>query len=576
MKLFKRVIGVMTAKQRRRLVILFAMMLVGALLETIGTSLLLPFITVAMNPESVMENEKLRIVFEMFGFADTNSFLMFLVGVLICVYVGKNVYLYYQYYCQYRFIFDGQYETSRKLFREYIKRPYEFYLDASTPVVMRHIMSDVNGVYSLLQTMLQFLTEVIIFIALIILSLVVNPLMTSIMAVLLGAIILINKRVFGPILRRFGHEVQTNSALGTKWMMQAVNGIKETKVLNKEDFFAEQYEKSSKKLSEIQKKQNSMQNLPRLSVETVIMVGLLLLIGILLKSGNSLDEMLGSIAILAYVAIRIMPSANRLITAINSMAYYEPSLSAVEQIIKDSNKKELELIEKKEIVPMTFEKEVVLENITYAYPNTEKDILKSAGVTIPIGKSIGFVGPSGAGKSTAVDILLGLLKPQGGRVLVDGVDIESNMPGWYKKVGYVPQMIFMLDDTIRNNIAYGVAEEAISEEQIWYALKEAQLDEFVRSLPDGLDTGIGERGVRLSGGQRQRIGIARALYTDPEIMIFDEATSALDNDTEAAIMDAIERLHGRKTLLIIAHRLTTIEKCDAVYRVENQKFTKER
>lgn len=576
MKLFKRILAVLTSRQKKVLSVLFVMMLIGAILETVGTSLLLPFITVAMAPDSIQENETMALVFQIFGFESTNAFLLFLVFVLIGVYLGKNIYLYFLYYSQYKFIYDGQYETSRKLFREYLKRPYEFFLDASTPVMMRHIMSDVTGVYSLLLTMLQFMTEMIIFVALIIVSIVVNPVMTIIMGLLLGGIILVNKKLLGPILRKFGHQVQVNSALTTKWMMQAINGIKEAKVLNKEDYFAEQYEASSKSQSQIMKRQNSLQNLPRLSIETVIMVGLLALVGVLLLGGGSLNDMLGQIAVLAYVAMRIMPSANRLVSAINQMAYYEPSLTAVENIIQESNKKEAILIEKKEVVPMTFEKEVALEHITYAYPNTEKNILQDAGVTIPIGKSVGFVGPSGAGKSTAVDILLGLLKPQAGKVTVDGVDITTNMPGWYQKVGYVPQMIFMLDDTIRNNVAYGVEESCISDEQVWYALKEAQLDEFVRSLPEGLDTSIGERGVRLSGGQRQRIGIARAMYTDPQIMIFDEATSALDNDTEAAIMEAIERLHGRKTLLIIAHRLTTIEKCDAVYRVENQKFTKER
>ena len=251
----------------------------------------------------------------------------------------------------------------------------------------------------------------------------------------------------------------------------------------------------------------------------------------------------------------------------------------MEDIIICSHQKDVDtdiLFLKKEIEPMDFSKEVKLENITYRYPNTEVNILENASVSIPIGKSIGFIGPSGAGKSTTVDILLGLLEPQKGKVTVDGIDIRTNLPGWYARIGYVPQMIFMLDDTIRNNVAYGVDEKDIDEEQVWYALREAQMDEFVRGLPDGLDTSIGERGVRISGGQRQRLGIARALYTEPEIMIFDEATSALDNDTESAIMEAIERLHGKKTLVIIAHRLTTIEKCDAVYRVEELGFHKER
>lgn len=580
MKLMKRVIRILTDRQRMMLVLLLFMMLVGAGLETMGTSMLIPFITVAMEPGSIYDNKYLNYFYDLFGLTDTNGFLILLAIALSLIFVVKNVYLYFLYYAQYRFIYNGQFHTSRNLFKDYVRRPYEFYLDASTPVVMRHIMSDVNGSYNLLLTFLQLFTELFIFAALLALALVISPVMTLVMCLVLGGILLANKKLLGPVLRRFGHEVQVNSALTTKWIMQAVNGMKETKVLNKERYFVEQYEKSADRLNTIQKKQNSMQNIPRLLIETVCMCGILLIVAVFLAQGNNITDMLKQVGMLAAVAIKLMPSANKLSTYINNIAYYEPSLSAVEDIIIRSHEKDGEaeaLFSREErIEPVSFTKEVKLEGITYRYPNTETDILKNAEVSIPIGGSVGFIGPSGAGKSTTVDILLGLLHPQKGRVTVDGVDIKTNLPGWYAKIGYVPQMIFMLDDTIRNNVAYGVEEKEIDEAQVWYALKEAQMDEFVRGLPAGLDTSIGERGVRISGGQRQRLGIARALYTSPEIMIFDEATSALDNDTEAAIMEAIERLHGKKTLVIIAHRLTTIEKCDAVYRVEGQTFHREK
>lgn len=580
MNLLKRVSRILTKRQKKLLVILLFMMLVGAGLETVGTSLLIPFITVAMDPDSVFQNRYLKFFYDYFHLNDANGFLIMLAALLSAVFVIKNVYLYFLYYVQYRFIYNGQYNTSRNLFKDYVRRPYEFYLDASTPVVMRHIMSDVNGSYNLLLTFLQLFTELFIFAALLILALAISPLMTAVMCVVLGTILLVNKKVLGPILRRFGHEVQTNSALTTKWIMQAVNGMKETKVLNKERYFVEQYEKSADRLNTIQKRQNSMQNIPRLTIETVCMCGILIIVAVFLARGNNITDMIAQAGMLAAVAIKLMPSANKLSTYINNIAYYEPSLKAVEDIIIKSHEKDVNtdilFLKNEEIKPLDFCKEVRLEHITYCYPNTEVNILEDASVTIPIGKSIGFIGPSGAGKSTTVDILLGLLYPKAGRVTVDGVDIRSNLPGWYARIGYVPQMIFMLDDTIRNNVAYGVEEEEIDENQVWYALKEAQMDEFVRNLPEGLDTSIGERGVRISGGQRQRLGIARALYTEPEIMIFDEATSALDNDTEQAIMEAIERLHGRKTLVIIAHRLTTIEKCDSVYRVEMQGFHEER
>ena len=217
-----------------------------------------------------------------------------------------------------------------------------------------------------------------------------------------------------------------------------------------------------------------------------------------------------------------------------------------------------------------------MKDITYAYPGTEKKIFDHANLEIPVGKSVGIVGTSGSGKSTVVDILLGLLKTHQGTICADGINIKDNYRSWLRNVGYIPQMIFMLDDTIRKNVAFGISEEEMQEDRIWEVLKEAQLDEFIKSLPEGLDTGIGERGIRLSGGQRQRIGIARALYNNPEILILDEATSALDNDTEAAIMESINRLHGKKTLIIIAHRLQTIENCDIVYRIADGQANIER
>ena len=272
-----------------------------------------------------------------------------------------------------------------------------------------------------------------------------------------------------------------------------------------------------------------------------------------------------------------MPSANRIVSALNDIAYYEPNVDFVGDYIVHAHDLHMDALyeanqPEEAVTPLPFYKEVDFENITFRYENTDVDIFENANLTIPIGQSIGIIGPSGAGKSTAVDLILGLLRPQKGRILVDGTDISTNMPGWYADIGYVPQMMFMLDDTIRANVAYGVDREKVDDGKVWAVLKEAQLDDYVRSLPHGLDTGIGERGIRISGGQRQRIGIARALYNDPQIMIFDEATSALDNDTERAIMDAIERLHGKKTLIIVAHRLTTIEHCDHVYKVVNRAF----
>ena len=290
--------------------------------------------------------------------------------------------------------------------------------------------------------------------------------------------------------------------------------------------------------------------------------------------------MLPQLSAFAMAAVRLMPSVNRMSASLNSMSYQEPALDKMLEHLAvaekwKSQQKASDVASSRMAGKITLDQSAELSDITYSYPNTATPVLLHANMEIPVGKSIGVVGASGSGKTTAVDILLGLLELQNGSVLSDGANIQADYKGWLGHIGYIPQMIYMLDDTIRANVAFGVPEKAIDEDQVWRALEEAQLKDFVQSLPNGLDTTIGERGVRLSGGQRQRIGIARALYPDPELLIFDEATSALDNETEAAIMESINALHGRKTMVIIAHRLTTIKECDMVYRVEDGKIIRE-
>lgn len=583
MKLYRKVRRILTPRQRHLFVVLFFMMLVGALLETIGTGMVLPLITAATSPDAVLGNKYMRAVYDFFHCTSVNGFIILCVVLLIIVFVLKDVYLFFMYYAQYRYVYNGSYNASRTLFKEYINRPYEFFLTADTSVAIRNIVSCVNGSYQLVLTILQLLTELTKFIALFALSLVVSPVMTLVMSVFIGIIILINRKFFMPVQQYYGHEVNVTGAKVTKWLLQALDGMKETKVMNREHYFVQQYDESAKELNEVQRKQNSLNNVPRLSVETIMVCIILVMLGIFLANETTvgIGSQIGQIGTLAVVAIQIMPSANRIVTAMNNIAYYEPNVDFVGDYIVHAHDLHMDALyeantPEEKVTPIPFHRQVTFENISFRYENTDADIFQDANLVIPRGQSIGIIGPSGAGKSTAVDIILGLLRPQKGRILVDDTDIETNMPGWYADIGYVPQMMFMLDDTIRANVAYGVDREKIDDSRVWEVLKEAQLDDYVRSLPQGLDTGIGERGIRISGGQRQRIGIARALYNDPEIMIFDEATSALDNDTERAIMEAIEKLHGRKTLIIVAHRLTTIENCDHVYRVEEKKFVQVR
>ena len=388
------------------------------------------------------------------------------------------------------------------------------------------------------------------------------------------------KRVLKPIMYKAGKDNQDYYSSLFKWISQTVQGIKEVKISGKEQYFVSEYRKCGKGYVDAVQRYSLYNQVPKLLIETACVATMVGYMIFLVATGVSTENMLTVFGTLAAAALVLLPCVNRINNQINSIAYFEPFFMGVSDNLQDEiNGQNIDMsFATDEDEKLDVKESIEMKDITYAYPNTERLIFDHADLKIPVGASVGIVGTSGAGKSTVVDILLGLLEPSTGHIYADSVDVKEpgNYRKWLKNIGYIPQMIFMLDDTIRKNVAFGVPEDKIDEDRLWEVLKEAQLDEFIKTLPEGLETGIGERGIRLSGGQRQRIGIARALYNDPEVLILDEATSALDNDTEAAIMESINRLHGRKTLIIIAHRLQTIEKCDIVYRVEDGRAKIER
>ena len=459
--------------------------------------------------------------------------------------------------------------------KNFMRRDYEFYMSADTAVIQRTITSDVNNMYALILSLLQLVSEVIVFAALTGICIMMDGKMTLLMGFLLIVTLLIIKAVLKPMMYKAGEENQNYYSGLFKWISQTVTGIKEVKVSGRESYFVNEYVACGKGYVGAVQKYTILNNVPRLLIETVSVAGMVAYFTYLYLSGQDSDTVLNVLAAFAMALARLMPSANRINNQLNNIAYFEPFFMGVTDNLQDEiSKKNVDMsymTVPKEKLPIR--NKVEMNHITYAYPNTETLILEDAHMEIPIGSAVGIVGTTGAGKSTIVDVFLGLLNLKEGEVLADGINVlaPDNYRKWLKNVGYIPQTIFMLDDTILRNVAFGIPEKEIDMDRFWEVLKEAQLDEFVRSLPERENTGIGERGIRLSGGQRQRIGIARALYADPDILVMDEATSALDNDTEAAVMESINRLHGRKTLIIIAHRLQTIEKCDIVYRIEDRK-----
>ncbi len=579
-KILKKLGALLDAKQKRFMIVLVIMMLFGALLETASVTIVIPVMTVVMDEDAVTNNAIVHTIYETLGMTSPRTFTILIMLTLVFLFVFKNLFLYLQQKVLYRFVYTNQFRTSERMMKNYIRRDYEYFLYADTAVIQRSITSDVNNMYALILSLLQLVSEAIVFVFLAVVLFVAEPRMTLMISALLVVTLLLIKSVLKPMMQKAGKDNQDFYSGLFKWISQTVTGIKDVKIGGRESYFVDEYIRCGRGYVDAVQKYTLYSNIPRLLIETICVAAMVLYMLYLNLKGQDASQMMGILAAFGVAVVRLMPCANRINNQINNIAYFEPFLMGVSDNLQNEiDGKSTDMTDfapVKEKLPIR--ESIVLSNISYHYPQTDVQIFEHADLTVKVGESVGIVGASGAGKSTIVDILLGLLKMQEGKITADGADVMAaeNYRRWLKNIGYIPQTIFMLDDTIRKNVAFGIPEKEISEERIREVLKEAQLDEFVRGLPDGLDTGIGERGVRLSGGQRQRIGIARALYEDPEVLILDEATSALDNDTESAIMDSINRFQGEKTLIIIAHRLQTIEKCDRVYRVEDGKIVKER
>ena len=580
--LFQKLNYVFDKKQKGSFVVLAVMILIGGVFETLGVSMLIPAVNAIMQPDLV--REKIEKFPALSHFLTQNlqlntdaKLLCALFGFLIGLYVVKNLYLLLLAYKQNRFIARARNDMISRVMREFLNRPYEEYLGADIPTVFRITDGDIPHTFSLVLALLQLMTECVVSLFLVIYLIRVNWQMTLLLMLVLALLTLWNARVLKKKLNAIGKRNQDIQSRIAKWRIQSIYGLKDVKVLNRQDFFIRNYYESGKVGAELATKYAVLNNLPHLVIETIFMATILGFMMALLTSGQNLSAFLPQLMAFGVAAIRVMPSANRINTYMTEIAYEQPSLDFVYENLTDAMKTNKKMAAERAKVAggaLHLEKEIRLEGITFRYPDGDRNIFTDASMVIPKGKSVGIKGASGAGKSTIVDILLGLLHVQKGEITCDGANIFSNYESWLSQIGYIPQSIYLIDESIRDNIAFGIDEREIDDARIREVAAEAQLLEFIDSLPEGLDTKIGDRGVRLSGGQRQRIGIARALYHNPEILVFDEATSALDNETEAALMGAINSFHGRKTMIIIAHRLNTIENCDLIYEVKGEKITR--
>ena len=560
-------------KQRLKFLFLFVLVVISGFLELMGISLILPFINVVMNPEIIMTNKYLNFVYNFFHITDTTNFLIFLAFILIAVYIFKNLYMLVVYFFQYKILYNSQKDISLQLIKFYVKQPYSYHLNINTSEMVRIVTNDTTNCSHFLTNVFFLLTELIVVTLVIGFLFYINKLVTVVLVILFIFIFSGIFKELKPRLKVFAKNNQIYHSSMIKWIQQSLGAIKDIKILQKEQFFINKYYDSSVKYTSAQKHFHFLEQFPRLLIESLVVSVILSVIIYLLYKGIDASTIIVQMAVFAMAAFRLMPSMNRLQIALSTLMYLLPSINVVYRDLK--NTRVASYIEPEDNVNLKSEQDICVNNISYKYPNTEKFIFKNVSFKIKRGNSVGFVGPTGAGKTTIVDVILGLLNPTEGSITIDGIDVHKNKKSWFSKIGYVPQFIYLTDDSIKNNILF-YDDENVDEEKLNSVIEQAQLKEFIDSLPNGMDTVVGERGIRLSGGQRQRIGIARALYKMPELLVLDEATSALDNDTEKAVMQAIEHLYGKITMLVIAHRLTTIEKCDEVYKLDKETIIKVR
>lgn len=570
----KKILG-MGKKEKQQVTLIATMMVMGAFLETLGVSMVVPLVLIVTQPGVMEQNPIIRTICDIGGIHTEKTLLLAVLAGLAAVFIIKGLFLLAEYQMQFKFVHDNKLAVQRRLLRTYLKRPYEYFLGTDFSEIMQNITGNVNAAFTVFSHILGFFTEAVVSLFLAIAIFIIDPMMTVLVSVVLLLLMFFLLYIIRHILEREGRKKQKYGAQMTKWLLQAIHGIKEIKILQKEEYFLKNYIDAGRKQLEAERKNAILNRVPRILIESFSVSAMLLGIAVLVIRGRDVGEILPALSAFAMAAVRLMPSAHRMVTYMNELAYYEPAIDRLVAYFEDLDK---EICEKKVVSDgqkrFSLKKQILLSGVSYHYPNMKKNVLTDAEICIPVGKSVGIVGASGAGKSTTADIILGLLKLQEGKVLADGVDVSELHGEWLSCVGYIPQMIFMLDDTIRSNVAFGIPKEEIDDGRVWEVLEEAQLASFVRGLPESLDTQIGEYGVRLSGGQRQRISVARALYPDPDLLIFDEATSALDKETEAALIGSVKYLHGKKTMVIIAHRLETIEMCDIVYRVEGGQVSK--
>lgn len=573
MEIIRKLNYMLTKGQKRTGVIIMLMIAVGSFVDMLGVSAILPFIEAILTPDEIAKKWYVKPIIQVFHPSGMEK-LTIIIGIgIIFIYIFKNAYLYVSVMIQTVYRSKIQKKLSTRMLRAYLKRPYEYYTNTNTAEMLRGMGADVIGVYNLLDNLFRFCGEFLTAVLIAVYIVKTDVFMASCIIIIAGCCFMVITLGLKKKTKQLGEQKRETEMIRNNWALQSIMGFKEIKVTQSAEHFIEGYDDAYEKQRIAEVRNEYIINLPEKLIEAVCVSVLLGIICIKIAMGTDMVSFVPKLAVFAVAAFRLLPSISRMTRYMNGViynnAFLQNAYNNLVEIQEFENDDEVEITDGGNL---QFNKELEISHIFWNYTGSEKEILSDLSFTIKKGEAIGLIGASGAGKTTLADIILGLLKPRKGNVYADGMDVYSCPKQWSKIIGYVPQSVFLANDTLRNNVAFGYDEKEIDDEKIWKVLKEAQLDDFVAGLPQKLDTQVGERGIKFSGGQRQRIAIARALYNNPSIVVLDEATSALDNETERAVMEAIEALQGYKTLIIVAHRLTTIKQCDKVYEVVDGKI----
>lgn len=573
--MFKNLYNLFDSRERFRLLILSLTLVLRAIVEMIGVGSIAPFMSVVADPSIIKTNRWLSMAYSTIGFESVTSFLVMTGIAVIVVLAVSNAVSALSIWAMLRFSWGMHHRLSVRLLKGYLSQPYPFFTDRNSAQFNNSILSEVQTVINGVMTpALNVLARLLVVVALVGLIVAIDPFLAAVSVFVLGGVYGLIYMAVRTKQRQLGKDKVRANESRYKITGEAFGGIKDVKVLGREAAFVARFKPHSWRYSQATASNRAIAQLPRYLLETIAFGGIILIVVYYLSNGDGIAKILPTISLYAFAGFRLMPELQNMFSSFATMRFSQAALDDLTADIAEFQLTAAHAERPPEALP--FEDEIRLDDVTFKYAGGESLALDSISLRIPKNETVGLVGPSGSGKTTLVDLLLGLYTPDAGTVLVDGRPLAGpSVSAWRRQVGYVPQHIFLCDDSIENNIAFGVPREDIDRAQVEQAARIAHLHSFIGTLPEGYQTVVGERGVRLSGGQRQRIGIARALYHDPQVLVMDEATSALDGVTEDAVMEAVSDLSGQKTLVLIAHRISTVRDCDRIFLLEAGKVAEE-